>query len=125
MTRVLKRLSRAVQFARALVRGARLYRRMGLPVLGLAYGVLASFFAPVGMLASPRTVRRRLKACRGCSLYDRSYRTCGDGVSVLFTEANDVVPGGCQCWLPLKTRVIGARCYMVDIGLEDRWTPST
>lgn len=121
----MKRLVRAGQFARALLRGARLYRRMGLPLLGLAWGVLASFFAPAGVLASRRTFRRRLRACRACPLYDRAFRTCGDGVSTLETEKGELVPAGCQCWMPLKARLLKATCFMEDIGLPSRWMQPT
>ena len=117
----MKRLRRSLQFARALLRGARLYHRMGLPMLGLAWGVLASFFAPVGMLASERIFRRRLRACRKCPFYDPFLRTCGDGAGTLETEDGTLVPAGCQCWLPLKARLPRATCFMEDIGLPSRW----
>ena len=117
----MKRLRRSLQFARALLRGARLYHRMGLPMLGLAWGVLASFFAPVGMLASERIFRRRLRACCKCPFYDPFLRTCGDGAGTLETEDGTLVPAGCQCWLPLKARLPRATCFMEDIGLPSRW----
>ncbi len=111
----------SLQFARALVRGARLYHRLGVPLLDAGIGAVKSFFLPVRRRAHPDVAAARMRACEGCQLYEPGLRTCGDGVSVLEAPDGSPVPAGCQCWLPLKTTLPDAECFLADIGLESRW----
>lgn len=111
----------SLQFARALIRGARLYHRLGVPLLDAGIGAVKSFFLPVRRRAHPDVAAARMRACEGCQLYEPGLRTCGDGVSVLEAPDGTPVPAGCQCWLPLKTTLPDAECFLADIGLESRW----
>lgn len=121
----MKRLRRIAQFARAAFRGARLYRRLGYPLLPVAWGALASISAPVGQRAPFTTRLHRMRACRRCIVYDPVHKTCGDGfvyrvVDGSSGKATEQIEG-CQCWLPLKIGVPKARCWLVDIGVQGLW----
>ena len=113
----------SLQFIRALVRGARLYHRLGVPLLDAGMGAVRSFFLPVRRRVHPDVAAARMRACEGCQFYEPGLRTCGDGVSVLEAPDGSPVPAGCQCWLPLKTTLPDAVCFLADIGLDSRWEP--
>lgn len=111
----------SLQFLRALIRGARLYYRLGVPLTDASIGVVRSFFLPVRRRVSPDVAAARMRACEGCRFYDPSLRTCGDGVSVLGSPDGFDAPAGCQCWLPLKTTLPDAECWLVSVGGISRW----
>ena len=115
----MKRLRRATEFLRALLRGAVLYRRLSAPLFPLALGVVLAWL-PLRDAVPPAIRRGRYRGCWKCPLFNRRSRTCGDGVSLIDT-AYGVLPAGCQCWLPLKTRLPEAQCFMVELGLPSRW----
>lgn len=116
----MKRLRRLIQFARALVRGARQHWRLGTPMTSLAWGVLVSFVSPPGKRSSFRVRLARYRACRFCLLFDPVLKTCGNGHDFMAVDGHRF-PAGCQCWLPLKIGVPRAQCFMTEIGLESRW----
>lgn len=135
---MMKRLRRIAQFARAAFRGARLYRRLGYPLLPVAWGALASIFAPVGRRAPFATRLHRMRACRGCEVYDPKLQTCGNGADIeaefegirwetRVSVRGSMPPGtravakGCQCWLPLKVGVPRARCWLGEAYDQSRW----
>lgn len=111
----------SLQFARALIRGARLYHRLGVSLVSAGWSAILSFILPVRRRVAPEVARARMLACESCPLFEPTLRTCGDGVSVAEYRDERLGPVGCQCWLPLKTILPDAECWLVDIGRPSRW----
>lgn len=109
-------MRRTLQFAIAVLRALRFRYRYGARMAMPSLRVLRS------PRVSDRVWRARIRACTNCVLYDRTHKTCGDGQSLMYvTSLNRIVPAGCQCWMPLKARLRGARCYYAEIGEKVDW----
>lgn len=124
----MKATSRYLEFLRALVRGLRLWAKVGVGPLTLARGFSTGLVRP--LLFRRRVGRsvwfRRVRACQRCRLYDRKARTCGDGRSLFDLEPTDggerqLFPAGCQCYIPFKAASPEARCFLAELGLEPLW----
>lgn len=105
-------------FLRALFWGAiHEVRRHGwrevLPTVGRGVTALwAAVRVCVGKRATAAVVEKRLKACSECPVFCRELQTCGDARDTATEE-----PMGCYCFMPVKSRVPEAQCWLHDEGV--------
>ncbi len=116
----LKRVSRAVEFATAVLLGATSWCRSSglvrcLPNILTKGGQLAwwsIFGMPYTQMVDSTTRTARYRECFQCPIFSQKRRTCG--------EYKDPELG-CMCYMPLKTKYKDATCWARDNQLEFGW----
>lgn len=70
--------------------------------------------------ASEETRARRLATCRACPIFTPRFSRCGPKLAT-DPETEQVVTLGCSCILPVKVKILDARCWAREQGLQMGW----
>ena len=100
----------------AVVRGAWLHsinRPLRAPRLFLEATRFLWTFWRIGSVSA--LADRRMETCRACAVFDARWETCGNGK--LKHASGDYI--GCLCFMPVKSKIPGATCWLNSIGVED------
>lgn len=125
---VSRRLRRHAEVLRAGLAAIKYRRKWGIP------WAKDSMMLPIRALALWRTKtplktwKLRLRACRGCQLYDPVNRVCGNADQLLSIELPNVLPDGafiapigCRCKVGVKASYPNAHCFIASIDFPNNF----
>lgn len=109
----MKRVRRFCQFAHTLTTSAlNEWRITGRVKWRTATKIVSALFYKEHFPHGPGSFWwRRMRACQRCAIYDKRRKACGL-IGQTYQRGSGISPLGCGCYLPLKTSVRDAECWL-------------
>lgn len=118
--RTKRKLRRFLEIAGAAWRAYRYRSHIGAPVFHEALSLVGKLTGNQRGRTKLATWKYRLRACRGCDIYDPKHRTCGDNTGIIEVGGR-LFPNGCSCKVGVKASDPDSDCVLADWGLASKW----